>query len=138
MGCQTLVVPAVFAVLQTTTDVPELGSQVLTVTALFLPLSSLWAAASVEQPAQGPEGKRGNVTGKKAWLGTREMLRSWRSGGSSSMASSRPKSDIEMGKLPDSAALSSVATPAKHERLDKDGEDDLEKDLRMYSGRGPS
>ncbi|KAJ8611124.1 hypothetical protein MRB53_038119 [Persea americana] len=38
MGCQTMI---------TCTNVPELGSQVLTVTAIFLPLSAMWASASV-------------------------------------------------------------------------------------------
>lgn len=50
MGGQTLVVPALFSVLQNFTPVPELGSQVLTVVALFLPLSSMWASASLVKP----------------------------------------------------------------------------------------
>ena len=68
MGCQTLIVPgksithptsrragslrltletAIFSILQNFTSVPELGSQVLTLTSLFLPLSSMWASASL-------------------------------------------------------------------------------------------
>jgi len=38
---------AIFSILQTVSSVPELGSQVLTVTAIFLPLSSLWASAAL-------------------------------------------------------------------------------------------
>ncbi|KAB8339304.1 hypothetical protein FH972_022237 [Carpinus fangiana] len=59
MGCQTLVVPAVFAVLQACTDVPELGSQMLTVVALFLPLSSMWASAALGQPGVLAEARGG-------------------------------------------------------------------------------
>ncbi|KAF2278836.1 uncharacterized protein EI97DRAFT_220944 [Westerdykella ornata] len=43
MGAQTMVIPAIFAVLQFNKDVPELGSQTLTVVCLFLPLSAIWA-----------------------------------------------------------------------------------------------
>ncbi|KAI9669917.1 MAG: hypothetical protein M1831_006953 [Alyxoria varia] len=65
MGCQTLLIPAIFSILQNFTEVPELGTQVLTVTAIFLPLSSMWAAASMDNrtsgdnnpnPSRGPGG----------------------------------------------------------------------------------
>lgn len=71
MACQTLVVPAVFAVLQNFTSVPELGSQMLTVTAIFLPMSSLWAAASVEQSltARAGPGVGGRLVGGGAGTG---------------------------------------------------------------------
>lgn len=42
---------ALFAILQYTAPVPELGSQVLSVVAIFLPLSSIWASATLENAA---------------------------------------------------------------------------------------
>ncbi|KAF2452967.1 GPCR fungal pheromone mating factor, partial [Lineolata rhizophorae] len=47
MGCQTMVVPAIFSALQYFTDAPELGSQVITIVALFLPLSAIWAHSTM-------------------------------------------------------------------------------------------
>ncbi|KAF2262856.1 hypothetical protein CC78DRAFT_497809, partial [Lojkania enalia] len=62
MGCQTMVIPgtsilptishanrlhtAIFFVLQFESSIPELGSQALTVTCIFLPLSAIWAGVS--------------------------------------------------------------------------------------------
>ncbi|KZF23576.1 hypothetical protein L228DRAFT_282287 [Xylona heveae TC161] len=46
MGCQTLIIPAIFSILQYFTNVPEMGSNVLTVVSIFLPLSSMWATSS--------------------------------------------------------------------------------------------
>ncbi|KAJ5884766.1 Fungal pheromone mating factor STE2 GPCR [Penicillium taxi] len=47
-GCQTLTIPALFCILQYVTTVPELASNVLTLVALSLPLSSIWAGATLE------------------------------------------------------------------------------------------
>lgn len=80
MGCQTMIIPgerhsgcfhgfltvltapsAVFAILQYFTTAPELGSNVLTLVAIFLPLSSMWASTSVNGTSQsntGPESQR--------------------------------------------------------------------------------
>ena len=49
---------AIFSILQYTANVPELGSQVLTFVAIFLPLSSLWAAASINHKADPSSGRR--------------------------------------------------------------------------------
>ncbi|KAI9716855.1 MAG: hypothetical protein M1828_007516 [Chrysothrix sp. TS-e1954] len=54
MGGQTLIIPAIFAVLQYASPVPELGSQVLTMVAIFLPLSAMWASATVENQGSTP------------------------------------------------------------------------------------
>jgi hypothetical protein len=43
---------AIFAVLQHFTHAPELGTNVLTVVAIFLPLSSTWAAASINNQSR--------------------------------------------------------------------------------------
>lgn len=46
---------AIFSILQIVSSVPELGSQVLTVTAIFLPLSSMWASAALgDTPSLAP------------------------------------------------------------------------------------
>ena len=75
MGCQTLVIPgryllyhfhglksvgsntleALFSALQYLIDFPAIASFVLTLVALFLPLSSLWASASVEGNSASPK-----------------------------------------------------------------------------------
>ncbi|KAF6240344.1 hypothetical protein HO173_001955 [Letharia columbiana] len=52
MGCQTLVVPALFSTLQYAVNNPALYSNALTCVAIFLPLSSLWASASLDSRYQ--------------------------------------------------------------------------------------
>lgn len=47
-GCQTLVVPTIFTIIQYFTVTPELSSNVLTLVAISLPLSSIWAGATLE------------------------------------------------------------------------------------------
>ncbi|MCJ1224557.1 hypothetical protein MMC12_001202 [Toensbergia leucococca] len=47
MGCQTLIIPAIFSILQYFINVPSMSSNVLTLVSIFLPLSSLWASASL-------------------------------------------------------------------------------------------
>ncbi|OQD89386.1 hypothetical protein PENANT_c002G08818 [Penicillium antarcticum] len=49
MGCQTMIVPAIFSITQYYITVPELASNVLTLVAISLPLSSIWAGAALEQ-----------------------------------------------------------------------------------------
>ncbi|KAF1962303.1 hypothetical protein CC80DRAFT_158812 [Byssothecium circinans] len=43
MGCQTMIVPAIFTSLQVCQEVPELASQSTTIICIFLPLSAIWA-----------------------------------------------------------------------------------------------
>ncbi|KAL8790039.1 MAG: hypothetical protein Q9195_006541 [Heterodermia aff. obscurata] len=47
MACQTLVIPAIFSILPYFVKTPGMSSQVLTLVSIFLPLSSLWASASI-------------------------------------------------------------------------------------------
>ncbi|KAJ6114430.1 hypothetical protein N7486_000208 [Penicillium sp. IBT 16267x] len=47
-GCQTLMVPTIFTIVQYFTITPELSSNVLTLVAISLPLSSIWAGATLE------------------------------------------------------------------------------------------
>ena len=71
VGCQTLVIPGksiqstneelpaksllvIFSILQYTTDLPSMDSNVLTLVAIFLPLSAIWASASVDSNTQPP------------------------------------------------------------------------------------
>ncbi|KAI9884253.1 MAG: hypothetical protein M1823_003943 [Watsoniomyces obsoletus] len=54
MGCQTGFIPAIFAILQYFTSTPQLGTYVLTLVAISLPLSSTWAAASVTAQSNQP------------------------------------------------------------------------------------
>lgn len=46
-GCQTLTIPAFLSILQYMIMVPELSSNVLTLVAISLPLSSIWAGAAI-------------------------------------------------------------------------------------------
>jgi pheromone alpha factor receptor len=48
MGCQTMVVPAIFSIIQYYITVPELTSNVVTLVVISLPLSSIWAGAALE------------------------------------------------------------------------------------------
>ncbi|KAJ5179323.1 hypothetical protein N7492_002533 [Penicillium capsulatum] len=51
-GCQTLTIPALLSILQYMIDVPELSSNVLTLVAISLPLSSIWAGAALGEGGQ--------------------------------------------------------------------------------------
>ncbi|RAL09084.1 alpha-factor pheromone receptor STE2 [Aspergillus homomorphus CBS 101889] len=51
MGCQTLVVPALFSILHYAVNVPELSFNVLTLVTISLPLSSLWAGVALDHPS---------------------------------------------------------------------------------------
>ncbi|KAF2733925.1 hypothetical protein EJ04DRAFT_604003 [Polyplosphaeria fusca] len=46
MGCQTMIIPAIFTCLEFYDKIPELGTQTLTVVCIFLPLSAIWAGVS--------------------------------------------------------------------------------------------
>ncbi|KAL4748631.1 hypothetical protein BDW72DRAFT_150234 [Aspergillus terricola var. indicus] len=50
MGCQTLVIPVIVSITHYVSDVPELQSNVLTIVALSLPLSSIWAGTTIDKP----------------------------------------------------------------------------------------
>ncbi|KAF8467229.1 fungal pheromone mating factor STE2 GPCR-domain-containing protein [Kalaharituber pfeilii] len=58
MGCQTLVVPAIFSVLENIESINFDGMSSLTATlvAISLPVSSMWAAASAESPSPAFKG----------------------------------------------------------------------------------
>ncbi|KAI9835074.1 MAG: hypothetical protein M1819_002626 [Sarea resinae] len=60
MGCQTLIIPSIFSILEYFTSVPELGSNSLTLVAIFLPLSSMWASASIHDRTQQFASPQGN------------------------------------------------------------------------------
>ncbi|KAI4137614.1 MAG: hypothetical protein L6R39_007190 [Caloplaca ligustica] len=48
MGCQTLIIPAIFSIIEYFVPLPSMDSNVLSLVTIFLPLSSLWASASVD------------------------------------------------------------------------------------------
>lgn len=47
-GCQTMTIPALFAILQYFSSTPELSSNVLTLVTISLPLSSIWAGVVLD------------------------------------------------------------------------------------------
>ncbi|KAF2222411.1 fungal pheromone mating factor STE2 GPCR-domain-containing protein [Elsinoe ampelina] len=55
-GAQTLIIPAVFAILQFLLPTTRINSLILTVTAISLPLTSLWASAVTSRPSKGTRG----------------------------------------------------------------------------------
>ena len=48
MGCQTMIAPAIFSIAQYYITVPELYSNVVTLVVISLPLSSIWAGATLK------------------------------------------------------------------------------------------
>ncbi|KAF4555716.1 Fungal pheromone mating factor STE2 GPCR-like protein [Elsinoe fawcettii] len=55
-GAQTLIIPAIFAILQFILPTTRINSLILTVTAISLPLTSLWASAVTSKPNKGSRG----------------------------------------------------------------------------------
>ncbi|KAF1972574.1 hypothetical protein BU23DRAFT_160788 [Bimuria novae-zelandiae CBS 107.79] len=58
MGCQTMVIPAIFTSLTFTERVPEISSQSMTIICIFLPLSAMWAglfASDTNVASGGPD-----------------------------------------------------------------------------------
>ncbi|KAJ5638817.1 hypothetical protein N7528_001207 [Penicillium herquei] len=61
-GCQTMTIPAVFTILQHAVSIPEISSNVLTLVTLSLPLSSIWAGATIDARRTEPvPGHRRNL-----------------------------------------------------------------------------
>ncbi|KAF2816855.1 uncharacterized protein BDZ99DRAFT_404072 [Mytilinidion resinicola] len=61
MGCQTMIVPAIFTALNYAYSVLEFASQTLTIVCLFLPLSAIWAGTAVDDrriAVRGPDAHR--------------------------------------------------------------------------------
>ncbi|KAL8676718.1 MAG: hypothetical protein Q9186_006784 [Xanthomendoza sp. 1 TL-2023] len=54
MGCQTLIIPAIFSIIEYIVHLPSMDSNVLTLVTIFLPLSSLWASASLDHRPKKP------------------------------------------------------------------------------------
>ncbi|KAL8763421.1 MAG: hypothetical protein Q9194_007352 [Teloschistes cf. exilis] len=54
MGCQTLIIPAIFSILEYFVPLPSMDSNVLSLVVIFLPLSSLWASASIDNGKRYP------------------------------------------------------------------------------------
>ncbi|KAL2825014.1 fungal pheromone mating factor STE2 GPCR-domain-containing protein [Aspergillus cavernicola] len=51
MGCQTMVIPAIFSIMHYFVDIPELSTNVMTLVTLSLPLSSIWAGTTLGKPS---------------------------------------------------------------------------------------
>ncbi|KAL4866766.1 hypothetical protein BDV12DRAFT_130572 [Aspergillus spectabilis] len=58
MGCQTLIIPAIFSIIHYSVSVPELATNVLTLVTLSLPLSSLWAGTTLDKPGHSSSNGR--------------------------------------------------------------------------------
>ncbi|KAH8694950.1 mating-type alpha-pheromone receptor PreB [Talaromyces proteolyticus] len=64
MSCQTMLVPAIFAILQFTTDIPGINSNVSTFVVISLPVTSLWAGSAL--PGQ-PKSRANSESGRPLW-----------------------------------------------------------------------
>ncbi|KAH8424353.1 alpha-factor pheromone receptor STE2 [Aspergillus melleus] len=73
MGCQTLVIPAIFSILQYVVNVPELSSNVLTLVTLSLPLSNIWASTTLSQSSTGASTSRANLWNGLTFSGGKQM-----------------------------------------------------------------
>ncbi|KAF7117353.1 hypothetical protein CNMCM5793_006102 [Aspergillus hiratsukae] len=49
MGCQTMTIPALFAICQYFSSIPEISHNLLTLVTISLPLSSIWAGFALDQ-----------------------------------------------------------------------------------------
>ncbi|CRG86097.1 Pheromone P-factor receptor [Talaromyces islandicus] len=76
MSCQTMIVPAIFAILQFASDVPEINSNIFTFVVISLPVTSLWASATLPGHSKS---SLDSESGKPLW----NMLSSSSSSGSS-------------------------------------------------------
>ena len=72
---------AIFSILQYTTNVPELGSQVLTFVAIFLPLSSLWAAAAIDHKTSSSSSASAGTSARLRFMGIGQSLSRGAAGG---------------------------------------------------------
>ncbi|KAF2005666.1 hypothetical protein P154DRAFT_570966 [Amniculicola lignicola CBS 123094] len=56
MGCQTMIIPAIFSILQFCYSDLEFSTQTLTMVCIFLPLSAIWAGVVVNDATLGSSG----------------------------------------------------------------------------------
>lgn len=154
-ACQTLIIPAMFAILQNVTTAPELGTQALTITALSLPLTSMWASASVvRKPEDRNNGPRDNNAVRTP---TSPASAGLRAGAAPTPSTTSSKRHI-LASLFNSSASPTTPTSNAHEKgsisasspTDTDeielspksidgavykGNDELDHDMRMHLGR---
>ncbi|KAI9709819.1 MAG: hypothetical protein M1812_007611 [Candelaria pacifica] len=116
MGCQTLIIPAIFSILQYFTDIPEMGSNVLTLVAIFLPLSSMWASFSVENSSQASSSPDSH----------RKFLGSYSSGSTSTGSTSKPPNGTPSPTDTTFTHTSHTALPSPITATARDEEKDLE------------
>ncbi|KAL3482201.1 fungal pheromone mating factor STE2 GPCR-domain-containing protein [Aspergillus californicus] len=57
MGCQTMVIPALFSIIHYFVDIPELSTNVITLVTLSLPLSSIWAGTTLGKTSTSAPGR---------------------------------------------------------------------------------
>ncbi|KAL8708680.1 MAG: hypothetical protein Q9220_006505 [cf. Caloplaca sp. 1 TL-2023] len=58
MGCQTLIIPAIFSIIEYFVPLPSMDANVISLVTIFLPLSSLWASASLDHRRKEPSQAR--------------------------------------------------------------------------------
>ncbi|KAI3005599.1 hypothetical protein CBS147346_4265 [Aspergillus niger] len=70
MGCQTLVIPAIFSIIHYIAAVPALSSNVATLVTISLPLSSIWAGVALTKVSSGAgagSGTGSGSSGRNLW-----------------------------------------------------------------------
>lgn len=124
---------AIFTILQFASDIPEISSNILTVTAISLPLSSLWASASTNKPsagARGPDAHRKFIVDTTTANSTRNMSIGKAYGAS---PSSKPTNEKQRLGVLSSVDSESIDTP-RMQRWPLD--EQVEKDMEMQDLQG--
>ncbi|GKZ28216.1 hypothetical protein AbraIFM66950_000028 [Aspergillus brasiliensis] len=91
MGCQTLVIPAIFSIIHYIVAVPALSSNVATLVTISLPLSSIWAGVALTKVSSGAGSGSNTGTGSgssRRNLWTKLSFPVWDSRNTSSTATS--------------------------------------------------
>ncbi|KZM22067.1 pheromone alpha factor receptor [Ascochyta rabiei] len=108
MGCQTMVIPGIFSTLQfhrlVLEAVPEIGTMVLTVVCIFLPLSAIWAGVANDS-ALAYRGRNGH----------QHLMNSQSGRGSSTLATSDSTTAFEKSRQ---MSCSACTHPKKREEFD--------------------
>ncbi|MCJ1383380.1 hypothetical protein MMC17_006493 [Xylographa soralifera] len=71
IGCQTLIIPVIFSILEYTTQIPSMDSNVLTLVSIFTPLSAMWAASSIgsDKPNSSPHARHRKFFSRSSSVG---------------------------------------------------------------------
>ncbi|KAJ4376215.1 pheromone alpha factor receptor [Neocucurbitaria cava] len=119
MGCQTMLIPAIFTSFQFRSDVPEFGTQVLTIVCIFLPFSAIWAGVVNDSSTagSGPDSHQRLIHGEFY----RSALSTTTSGDTSAHDKSRGMSVSTYTKGKEIESAAPTPSPRKKSHVNDDG-----------------